>query len=84
MMSHIDWLHIILVGLAILGPVFVKMVKDKGHDQIAAVLDAVIRGVEDHYETSGDRRVKEAIRDRAEVEGVQDALHPIVKRVTPE
>lgn len=81
-LSKIDWLHVALTLLAVLGPLAIKAIKDRGYARISAVLEAVIRGVEDHYDATGDTSAKASIKDRATVEGVEDHLNPIVSRVT--
>lgn len=76
--SH--WLSIALAALAILGPLLVNYLKERKFTRMAAVLEALIQGVEDQ----GDKAVKEAINARAVDAGpkVQASLHSMVQEVT--
>lgn len=74
---NVDWLHIIL-GLIVLGWTIGGPILAKKNARLAAILGAVIQGVEqaDHGPT------KTAVQNAATSEGVQDALHEIVKDQT--
>lgn len=77
-LHSLDWLHLGLAALAILGPLGVHRLVRSGHPEAAKVVANLIRWVE----LQDDAQLKQAIRQAATEVGVQDELDALVQRVT--